>query len=171
MSCRGIYFAITDEDAKRLLAADGDEAVIYFIHEEIEERWNEEWLQPTDKAWDAIHRCLTDGSLRCKGKSPLEKVVLGGKQLYRGSDYIVSYLAPNEVRDMADLLRGITKDWFRQKYFRLGKRFLGLFRSSSYEGPIGDVDFEYSWSYFEETRQIFEKAFSAGRSVIFTVDQ
>ena len=33
------------------------------VQEEIEEPWDEEWLLEMDKAWDAIHRCLTDGRL------------------------------------------------------------------------------------------------------------
>lgn len=171
MACRGIYFALTDEEAKRLLASDGDKAVINFMQEEVEERWDEDWLQQTDKAWDAIHRCLTDGTLRCKGASTLERVVLGGRRLHRGSDYIVSYLASDEVREAAEQLRGITKDWFHQKYFGLRKRFLGLFQYSDYEGSLDETDFEYSWNYFDDIRHFFDKTASAGRSVVFTVDQ
>jgi Domain of unknown function (DUF1877) len=171
MACRGIYFALTDEDAKRLLAADRDEAVIHIIQEEIEARWDKDWLQETDKAWDAIHRCLTDGSLRCNGRSSLEKVVLGGRQLHQGSAYIVSYLTPDEVREAAGSIRSITKEWFREKYFGLRRRFLGLFRSSDYEGSIDDTDFEYSWGNFGDVRQLYEKAATANRAIVFTVDQ
>ena len=33
------------------------------VIEEIEDRWDRDWLVETDKAWDAIHRCLTGGTL------------------------------------------------------------------------------------------------------------
>ena len=89
MACRGVYFALTTEESQRLLAASSDQ-VVDIIKEEIEQRWDKEWLEEADKSWDAIHRCLTDGSLRCRGKVVLEKFVLGGKQLYDGNDYIVS---------------------------------------------------------------------------------
>lgn len=170
MGCRGIYFALTEDDAKKLIGANGDAAVKKVIHEDIEERWDEDWLQPTDKAWDAMHRCLTDGTLVCKGKLILEKCVLGGKQLHRGSEYIVSFLTPSEVKDVSDALRSISQDWLRQKYFNLKKKFL-WFDLTDYEGSIGEDDYGYTWSYFEETREFFEKAGKAGRAVVFTVDQ
>ncbi len=170
MACRGVYFALTDDEARRLLESASNEDVINFIQEEIEARWDEEWLQEADKSWDAIHRCLTDGTLRCRGASPLEKFVLGGKRLCYRSDYIVSYLTPDEVREIAKTTQGLTKEWFRQRYFKLKRTFLGM-DVSRYDGPITETDFEYSWSYFEEIRQFFQKAAAAVRSVVFTVDQ
>ena len=170
MSCRGVYFALTENDSKHLLEAGNDEAVINVIQEEIEERWDKEWLQETDKAWDAIHRCLTDGTLRCRGKSTLEKFVLGGRQLHRGNEYIISYLTPNEVREVFQAAQNITKDFFRHQYFRLKRKFL-WFDLTTYDGPIDETDFEYSWSNFEDARQLFQKAAAANRPVVFTVDQ
>jgi len=59
VACRGVHFAITESDAARLLGAPDDTRVLEIIQDEIEEQWDEEWLYQTDKAWDAIHRCLT----------------------------------------------------------------------------------------------------------------
>ena len=123
-----------------------------------------------DKAWDAIHRCLTDGTLRPKGRSILEKFVLGGKQLHRSANYIVSYVDPEEVRSVGQAADDVTKDWFRERYFGLQKKFLG-FKYSDYDGEIGETDFEYSWDYFECIREFFKKAAQADRSVVFLVDQ
>tara|TARA_R100000789_G_scaffold80776_1_gene75960 strand:+ start:876 stop:1169 length:294 start_codon:yes stop_codon:yes gene_type:complete len=56
MACRGVHFALTEEQRSQLLAiveSQGD--VIGFIQEDIEELWDTEWLCETDKAWDAIH--------------------------------------------------------------------------------------------------------------------
>jgi hypothetical protein len=165
-----VYFALGEDDAKALIAANGDAAVIEVIQEDIEERWDEAWLRETDKAWDAMHRCLTDGKLACKGKSILEKCVLGGKQLHEGDEYIVSFLTPSEVKAVSEALKPIEQAWFREKYFALKKKFL-WFDLTDYDGPIGEEDFAYTWGYFEETRAFFEKANKAGRAVIFTVDQ
>ncbi|MHC4266249.1 MAG: DUF1877 family protein [Planctomycetota bacterium] len=170
MACRGVYFALSKEEAAKLLNVTGDDEVLHIVKEEIEERWNEEWLQEVDKAWDAIHRCLGDGSLLCKGKSLLEKCVLGGRQLYIGSDYIISYLDTNEVKDTANSLETVAKNWFRAKYFGLKKKFL-FFDLTDYAGPINEDDFEYTWYYFEQMRFLFRKAANANRSIIFTVDQ
>src|SRR5258705_825739 len=144
MACRGVYFALTNDEAKHLLESADKDDVVDFIQEEIEARWDEEWLQEVDKSWDAIHRSLTDGTLQCRGKSPLERFVLGGKQLSRRSDYIVSYLTPHEVRDVSDAARTVSKDWFREQYFKLKRTFLGM-DFSNYDGPINETDFEHSW--------------------------
>ena len=56
MSYRGVHFAITDEDLRHILDASSDEERLRVIGDGIEERWEEDWLAQTDKAWDAIHR-------------------------------------------------------------------------------------------------------------------
>ena len=62
MASLGVLFALTEKQTKHLMKAHGDEEVLELI-EEIEEAWDKESLQETDMAWDAIHRCLSDGSL------------------------------------------------------------------------------------------------------------
>jgi hypothetical protein len=42
MSCRGVYFALAEDDAMKLLEAKGDDAVLSIIQEDIEKRWDEE---------------------------------------------------------------------------------------------------------------------------------
>lgn len=48
MSCRGVHFAITDEDLELLLAAQSDEELLGLVSDGIEARWDEEWLVQTD---------------------------------------------------------------------------------------------------------------------------
>ena len=92
MSCRGVHFAITDEDLGILLAAKSDDQIREVISDGIEERWDEDWLVQTDDAWAAIHRCLTDGNLECEnGEYPLRICILGGRQLYSGDDYVIVF--------------------------------------------------------------------------------
>jgi len=62
MSCLGVLFALTEADAQRLLAA-GDNDAFMTIIEEIEEKWDEASLFQTDRAWDALHRSLSNGTL------------------------------------------------------------------------------------------------------------
>jgi hypothetical protein len=68
MACRGVHFAITKIDGDRLLTASDDHAVLHIIQDDIEERWDEDWLYQSDKAWDANHRCLSDGTLDLTGE-------------------------------------------------------------------------------------------------------
>ena len=97
MACRGVHFALTDEQGANLLSiVESQDDVIAFIQEDIEENWDTHWLCETDKAWDAIHRCLTDGTLSDDDSTPFHWCVLNGSQMYVGDDYIVSFVdAPN----------------------------------------------------------------------------
>ena len=84
-----------------MLAASSDIAVMAII-ERVREEWNEHYLAETDKAWDAMHRALTDGSLDPNGGSfPLNRVILGGRHLHQGSGYIVALVPKDEVPDVA----------------------------------------------------------------------
>jgi hypothetical protein len=163
MACRGVHFAPTDDAARRLLAAE-DNAAVLAVVEELEEAWDEAWLAQSDKAWDAMHRCLSNGTLFYdEGEYPLNRSVLGGRHLYDGDDYVVSYVAPNEVKDVAAALASITKADFRARY--------DLIDRDDYDGEHGEEDFDYTWAGFQVVRDLYTKAAAAGRSVVFTVDQ
>jgi Domain of unknown function (DUF1877) len=170
MACRGVFFALTKAEETKLLAATDSDAVVEIITEEIEERWDREWLVEMDKSWDAVHRCLGDGSLRTSQPSLTAKAVLGGKQLSSSPDWIVSYLTADEVELLAVALARIDQPEFRRRYFGLKKKFLWM-DLTKYDGPIGEQDFEYSWSNFEGMRLLFSKAAAAHRAMVFSVDQ
>lgn len=163
MSCLGVLFALTDADSQRLLAAADDDAVMTIV-EELEEKWDEGWLAQTDKAWDALHRCLSNGTLfHDEGDYPLNRAILGGKRLYDSADYVVSYVAPNEVKDVAASLTSLTEQDLRKRYDAIDP--------DDYDGGHGDEDFKFTWTHFLAVREFYKKAAAAGRSVVFTVDQ
>ena len=170
MACRGVFFALTNEEEAKLLAAPDSDAVVEIITEEIEERWDPEWLVEMDKSWDAVHRCLGDGSLSRSQSSLTSKAVLGGRQLSSHADWIVSYLTADQVKQVAAAIAGIDQLEFRRRYFALKKKFLWVDRTD-YDVPIGEEDFEYSWSNFEEMRVFFSKVAAAHRAIVFSVDQ
>lgn len=163
MSQRGVYFALALADVEALRGAIDDAALLAVVQDEIEERWDERWLFQTDTGWAAIHRCLTDGQLASDGgRHPLSACVLGGEQLYRGDDFIVSFLGPAQVADVAAALVPVDKEWLRARYDAID--------SADYGMPTSDEDFEYVWSCFAGLPEFFGKAASAGRAMIFTVD-
>jgi hypothetical protein len=162
MACRGVHFALTPEDEARLVDETHDDDELLEAVEEIEERWDRKWLVETDKAWDAIHRCLTDGSLEY-GSTPLHKCILGSNNLYEGDDYIVSLLRPAEVKEVAEAIEGIDREEMRRKYDAIDP--------DDYDGELSDDDFEYTWSNFSDLRAFFRKAAEHQRAVVFTVDQ
>jgi len=165
MACRGVLFAITEEQANQLQAARGNDAlVLSIVQDEIEEAWDEAHLCQTDKAWDAMHRCLGDGTLR-SGKDPLSLCILGGLQLHEDESYIISLLTPVQVKQVAEALRPVNKEWLRAAYFKIEPKDYAA------PGRLCEEDFEYTWAYFEGVREFYQKAAEEGRWSIFTVDQ
>lgn len=163
MGALGVHFALSDEESRRLLAAEDRDAVLAVV-EEVEERWDEGWLVQSDKAWDAMHRCLSNGTLYYdEGEYPLNRTVLGGKHLTDGDDYVVSYVAPNEVKDVAAALAPMTPEEFRKRYDAIDP--------DEYDGALGQEDFDFTWGALVDVRGLFKKAADAGRSVVFTVEQ
>jgi hypothetical protein len=163
MSTRGIHFAVTPAQARDLLAARSDRALMALIAK-IEEAWEKPFVVESDKAWDAIHRCLTDGSLLYEsGEYPLNLCICGGRQLYRGRDYTASFVSAEEVKDASEALGKVTRRWMRKRYFLIDPEEYN-------EVEMGDEDFEYTWENFLDVRRFYRKAAKAGRAVIFTVD-
>lgn len=163
MACRGVHFALAADAAARVLAAGDNDAVLAIV-DEIEEAWDEAWLLQTDKAWDALHRCLSNGTLFYdEGEYPLNRAILGGKHLYDGDDYVVAYVAPHEVRDVAAALAPLGQAELRKRYDAIDP--------DEYDGEQGEEDFKYTWENFQDLRAFYKKAAEAGRAVVFTVDQ
>ncbi len=120
------------------------------------------WACGVDKAWDAIHRCLTDGTLD-PGEGPLAKFVLGGKSLYDGMEHILCLVSPEEAREAAEAAASLDEAWLRHRYFGLRSEDVGY--------TIGETDFQYTWEYLRLLPPFFARAADAGRWVLFTADQ
>jgi hypothetical protein len=165
MACRAVHFAITNDDLQALRDAGSDAKLIEVIQEVIEERWekSEGYVCETDKAWDAIHRCLTDGKLEFEnGTDPLRLAILGGEQLHSGDDYIVALVTHDRLRSVADALAAVTPEFIRDRYVAL---------PDDYETEKSSEDCNYTWGWFSDLPESFDRAEKAGRHVIFTVDQ
>ena len=163
MSCRGVFFAITPAQANALPAAKDDDSVMALV-EAIEGTWDEDNLAECDKAWDAMHRCLTDGRLEYgNGPDPLNHCVLEPRQLHRGDSYIVSLVSDEKVREAATALKDITEAWFRQQYHTIVPK--------DYAPEYGEQGLDYTWDWFKGVQELYAKAAERGRAVIFAVDQ
>jgi hypothetical protein len=159
----GVFFAIDAVQAETLANA-GDDDELMDLVKAIEEAWDEENLAEVDKAWDAMHRALTDGQLRYgNGEYPLSHCVLGPRQLHRGDDSIVSLVRPDEVSDVAGALALVTEDWFRDRYRTIVPR--------DYAPEYGEDDLDYTWESLDAPRQLYAKAAAEGRAMLFTVSQ
>src|SRR5688572_30022236 len=113
MACLGVHFALSDDDVTALLSKRSDAERLAHIQEDIEERYFDEssiYFAQSDKAWDAMHRALSDGLLSYDGgEYPLNHVVLGGQALYGEDDYIVSLKSPQQVKDVAAAVAKVTQ--------------------------------------------------------------
>ncbi|MEV6561494.1 YfbM family protein [Nocardia sp. NPDC051756] len=164
MGSLGVHFALTPEQAEALIGEDDPDGVMALIEEIEEELSDEADHVDSDKAWDAIHRCLSDGTLEPGGGTyPLSHAVLGGTRLDAGEDYFVSYLTAEQVSDVARALVRLDELSFRERFFELDP--------GDYDGPHDAEDFAYTWSNFVDIRTFFARAAQKGRPVIFTVDQ
>jgi hypothetical protein len=156
----GVHFAITSEQELSLLAAGDDSDAVGELLEELEESWGDDGLKvDTDKAWDAIHRCLTDGTLDPDGgEYPLSHAVLGGRSMH--DEYYVVYVNPTGVRDVADAMRALDRTWLRQRFDAID--------DPDYRGAHDDADFEYTWANFVDVQAFYERAAAVRRAVTFT---
>ncbi len=164
MSCLGVHFAIEAGQAERLTLAANDSEILSSVQEEIEARWDEEWLYQTDKAWDAIHRCLTDGFLTPgNGDYPLSFCILGGRTLYLGSDYIVRLVDPDQAGEVGRALANVKIEDLAEKYWKINPHDYGV--------ELSEEDFTYTWDYFSGLPDFFARAAAFKRFVVFTADQ
>ncbi len=163
MSCRGVHFAITTDDLIQLRCGGSDDGVLAVV-QAIEERWEKDagFVCETDKAWDAIHRCLTDGTLKFRGGSePLRLCILGGEKIYHGDDYIISLVRHDQLRLLADALASVTPQFIGEHYWTMPDEY----------GQKSNEDCQYTWDWFSDLPAFFDRAEKAGRHVIFTADQ
>lgn len=167
MACRGVFYAITISELKHVLGLVGDDDALSDAANELYSvsREEEGFQASVDKSWDAMHRRLSDGLLNDigQGVTSLSRFVLGGRNLYHGNSYIICMLTPEQVQETALDASTVTKQWLRNRFFHLDPR--------QYDGPRDEDDWEYTWSYFEEERNVYNNAAKTGLAMIFLTDQ
>ncbi|MDI2127121.1 YfbM family protein [Yinghuangia seranimata] len=164
MACRAVIFALDTKDAERLLAAEDDGEVMALIEEIEEESWTGDHYVALDKSWDALHRCLTDGDLAFgNGDYPLSHAILGGRLLHDEDDYIVSYVDPDQVREIAAALATLDEPWLRERFSTL--------TFDDYQGTGDEDDITYTLAFLPDLKDFYRTAAANGRAAIFTVDQ
>jgi hypothetical protein len=140
MGCLGVHFALDERDLQALRSQPNDEDRLNYLQETIEESFlgaEGGWSADTDKAWDAIHRALTDGRLGSdNGTYPLNHTIFGGESLYDSNGYIMLLKKPEQVTAIAGALSEITEAEFRRRYFDIDPDDYGM--------PLTEDDFEYS---------------------------
>ncbi len=180
MGCLAVLFALNEQELETFLNVERPQRA-YYMHNELEENfWNDypEYVCELDQAWDAMHRMLTDGSLNFENKfPPLCNVILGGEFVYglerdpsgevlipdEEDDAYIILKTPQQVAGLAEALPKRTKEECRQCYDKIDEEDYGF---APYE-----EDFEYVWTYLQESLEFWKKAAAEKRYVLFTVDR
>lgn len=167
MACLGVLFSLDEKTVSKLKSFKSDEDRLEFLQEDIEEtimKNEPERFAEFDKSWDALHRSLTDGKFEWEnGTFPLNHVILGGQQIYHEDDYIMSLKTPEQVEKIAEAIGTISEDDLRKGYNKID--------SKNYGFDLTDEDFEYTWTWFQDSLEFWKKAASEKRFVLFTADQ
>jgi hypothetical protein len=160
MAGRGSFQAITPGDVDRLRGLSFAERWDFAADER-----TAVFVAPMDKAWVAIHRALSDGTLYgALGEPPLADAVLGGHLVCQtpAADFV--YLKyPPEVADIAQELSKLSREGFEEK--------LSVVEADGDVEALGlssvPDDIEYVWPYFEDMRAFYQRAAAEGLAVLF----
>jgi len=167
MAYLGVLFSLSKAEVQKLKSFSSDEDRLDYLQEEIEESYFEnspERLAELDKSWDALHRSLTDGKLEWdNGTFPLNHTILGGELIYHKQDYIMSLKTPDQVKAIFSEIKNITESKLRNGYNKIDPKDYGF--------ALTDEDFEYTWDWFKQSVDFWEKSNSENRYVLFTADQ
>ena len=165
MAARGVHFALSESErtqidqCREMSRRDASRKSIELI-EEIEERWDREWLCETDKAWDCIHRTLTSvlpDDIQ-DSVSPLQWCIWDAEQLTEDdAEYFISFVSDERVATVSEELSKVDRRTFADQLKR------------AVPEEAGEVD--YFWDHFFALVRFYQKAARDGRSVLFSVDQ
>lgn len=178
----GVHIALTPEQRTKLLALETDEAR-YDCVEEFGETVDEEYTCDTDKAWDAIHRCLGEFPPKADyftevpeqwgtwdspdkyGSDPLRLAILGGRKIYSDEkEYFIRLIEADQVRNVANAMNVIDDAEIRQRYIKYcNDAWGGAYRDSE--------DIDYTAEYFGYLKEFFSGIAKKNMAIIFTADQ
>ena len=167
MACLGVLFSIDRKTVDLIREFSTDEERIDYVKEVVEVDYfsnNPQWVAELGKAWDALHRSLTDGKLDFdNGEFPLSHVILGGESLCASENYIIVLKEAEQVAKIATAVLEISRAGLEKRYYALD--------SKQYDGTIEAEDFEYTWEWFDDSKSFWQQAAAEKRSVLLTVDQ
>jgi Domain of unknown function (DUF1877) len=167
MSCLGVLFSLDEKEVNKLKTLKSDRDRLEYLQEEIEEIYFERYpdrVSELDKSWDALHRSLTDGKLEyTNGQYPLSHIILGGEILYFEGDYIMTLKTPEQVKQIAFEINNIDEKYLKNGYNKINVDDYGF--------PLTDDDFQYTWDWFDGSKEFWKLAADENRFVLFTADQ
>ncbi|MBC7852662.1 MAG: DUF1877 family protein [Pirellulaceae bacterium] len=159
---RGYHIALSREHAKRLFGQKDDENLRKFLDDLIADPGMKKSGRLFDSGiqWDAMHRCLTEGELDSSaGEFPLNHVVLGGKQLHQGGDYVAALVRPDMTNFVADAIADVEEENLRKSFFGL---------PASFTAPRDEKAFMAVWLSLQNLKDFYDAAAENLEAVVFT---
>lgn len=162
MPSEGRHVILKETERDRLLAASGDGAVLKIL-DDLSGLTDASRSSDCGRYWDAIHRTLSNGTLYYdEGEYPLNRVVLGGRQLLKKGEGAAALLDPVEVKDAAAALTALTEEAFHERYDRIDP--------DDYEGEFGDDDRRHAWGMLKDIRRLFSRAAAEEAALVFIAE-
>jgi len=161
----GIYRRITVEQLTAL--RETPEAIFSFLHPEGGKPLiSNDFKLDIDKAWHAIHFCLTGDPWA--GKPPLANAVLGGTSL--GDDLAYGparFLTAEQVQDVATALNGISMEDFVTRCDFVAMNKARIYPSNWVGSP---EDLKYITSYYSGVVDFFNKAARENNAMLLYIN-
>jgi len=163
MPCRGVLFALSEREVRRLLSFETDDERLAYLRDELEEDFftrGESLLVGTGEVWDSLRRGTRGGAGSSAAAShPLRNLVLGGEDLYSSDDYLMILRPPDQVKDMAWALEHIDE-----------RRLLDHYLAIDDEGAQPDEPATAAWRWFRDVKTFLRRAAGAGRYLLVTLE-
>lgn len=160
-----VFFILAPDELKRLRSAKGDPSRRSIVAD-IEEAAAPEACCAVDKAWYYINSCVKSPRFPVAHEAA-RLAVSGGRQLHRGSGYVINLVTESQVEAVADALEAIGEDEFRA-VFHAEETF--AFNRQHFGYTPDEEKRRYCWTWFQRLGPFFRVAARTGRPVIFTVD-
>lgn len=162
MGSHGVHVILQPEERERLLAAPAADLAAKVG--ELSGLKSAARHADSGPHWDAIHRSLSNGTLFWdEGDYPLNRAVLGGKQLSEDPLFVAVLIEPGEVSDVSAALRSLTPERFAKRYEAIDP--------DDYDGEHGEEDRRLAWGRLQGIRRLLDRAASEGAAVLFTAER
>lgn len=117
--------------------------------------WDRRHLAEVDKAWPALRRCFGLAA----GAAPALRPLLGGEPLDAAAGRQLVLVDAPAVAPVAAALEALDEASLREAFFgSLGERGL--------DDDSAELDFLYTWQWFQQVRALHRAAALAGRAVL-----
>lgn len=155
----GVLFVLSRENAKTFFGLKADELLVGYISDLLDS--NDDVPRVTlDGTWETLHRCFSDGTLNpVGGTAPMNHCLLGGRQMYEGSDRVISLVRPDVVPHVAIELAGVEKSWLRERYESTS--------ADAGNDPFDTDKFEEAYAKVEAIHTLYMVAAEEGGAVVF----